>query len=90
MPDFLKQFPEVDSKVTSAAAFNKGIMTALLELGAFIGALMAGFVADRYSRKASIAVGITWFVIGSTLQTASFQLAQLIVGKSTPRSQPLC
>lgn len=27
------------------------IMTALLELGAFIGALQAGFVADKYSRK---------------------------------------
>lgn len=30
------------------------IMTALLELGAFIGALLAGFVADRYSRKKAI------------------------------------
>ncbi|BEI82216.1 hypothetical protein CcaverHIS002_0300840 [Cutaneotrichosporon cavernicola] len=81
MPNFLHQFPEVDETVTSAAALNKGIMTALLELGAFMGAIMAGFVADRYSRKASIAVGLTWFVIGSTLQTASFQLAQLIIGR---------
>lgn len=81
MPDFLRQFPEIDSNVTSSASLNKGIMTALLELGAFMGALIAGFVADRYSRKASIAVGVVWFVIGSTLQTASFQLAQLIMGR---------
>lgn len=81
MPDFLRQFPEIDSKITPAASLNKGIMTALLELGAFMGAIMAGFVADRYSRKASIAVGLIWFVIGSTLQTASFQLAQLILGR---------
>lgn len=29
-------------------------MTALLELGALIGALQAGFVADKYSRKSAI------------------------------------
>jgi MFS family permease len=29
-------------------------MTALLQLGAFVGAAMSGFFADRYSRKASI------------------------------------
>lgn len=33
---------------------TRSIMTALLELGAFIGALLAGFVADRYSRKKAI------------------------------------
>lgn len=64
MPHFLKQFPEVDEAVTSSASLNKGIMTGLLELGAFMGALMAGYVADRYSRKASIGFGITWFAIG--------------------------
>jgi len=29
-------------------------MTALLELGAFLGAIIAGFVADKWSRKFSI------------------------------------
>lgn len=29
-------------------------MTALLELGAFVGAIIAGFVADKWSRKFSI------------------------------------
>lgn len=81
MPGFLKQFPEVDPAVTSFASLNKGVMTALLELGAFIGALMAGFTADRWSRKVAIAIGVVWFIIGSTLQTASFGLAQLIVGR---------
>lgn len=68
------------------------IMTALLELGAFIGAIFAGFVADRYSRKGSIGenyyetrlitgLGIIWFVIGSIIQTTSFTLAQLVIGR---------
>ncbi|KIR78596.1 monosaccharide transporter [Cryptococcus gattii EJB2] len=81
MTQFLGQFPDIDANVSSSAAFNKGIMTALLELGAFIGALLAGFVADRYSRKKAIAFGSVWFVIGAILQTSSYSFAQLVVGR---------
>lgn len=81
MPQFLEQFPDVNINVSSSAAFNKGIMTALLELGAFIGALQAGFVADKYSRKKAIALGSVWFVIGAIIQTTSFSFAQLVVGR---------
>jgi MFS family permease len=58
------------------------IMTAMLELGAFLGAIFVGFVADKYSRKVSIGVGLAWFAVGSTIQTSSFSLAQLIVGRT--------
>lgn len=81
MPQFQHTFPETDSKVNSAAAFNKGIMTALLELGAFLGAIMSGFVADRYSRKWCIAFGSVWFIIGSVIQASSYGFAQLVVGR---------
>ncbi len=57
-------------------------MTAMLELGAFLGALQAGFVADKYSRRLCIAVGLGWFIVGSTIQTSSFHFAQLVVGRT--------
>lgn len=82
MPRFLGDFPEVDTAVSSSAGFNKGLMTAMLELGAFLGAILVGFVADRYSRKASIAVGLAWFTIGSIIQTASFHYATLVAGRT--------
>ncbi|ODN78377.1 hypothetical protein L202_04017 [Cryptococcus amylolentus CBS 6039] len=81
MDQFLSVFPEIDADVSSGASFNKGIMTALLELGAFIGALQAGFLADRYSRKKTIAIGAVWFIIGSIIQTTSYSFAQLVVGR---------
>ncbi|KAH8077366.1 hexose transport-related protein [Filobasidium floriforme] len=82
MPRFLDQFPEVNDSVSTAASFNKGLMTGMLEMGAFLGALMAGFVADKYSRKASILFGLIWFVLGSTVQTASFNYATLVAGRT--------
>ncbi len=55
MPRFLKQFPEVDPKSgLPHTGLNKGVMTGLLELGAFLGAMQSGFLADRYSRKKTI------------------------------------
>ncbi|BEI83932.1 hypothetical protein CcaverHIS002_0405360 [Cutaneotrichosporon cavernicola] len=81
MKQFLGVFPETDINVTSKAGLNKGVMTALLELGAFLGAFMSSFVADRYSRKMSIVFGSVWFVIGSILQAASYSFAQLVVGR---------
>ena len=58
------------------------IMTAMLELGAFLGALMAGFLADKYSRRISIAIGLVWFAIGSATQTASSHYNTLVVGRT--------
>ncbi|OCF77464.1 hypothetical protein I204_01452 [Kwoniella mangroviensis CBS 8886] len=44
--------------------------------------IKVGVVADKYSRKVSIGVGLAWFAVGSTIQTASFSVAQLIVGRT--------
>lgn len=81
MPQFLHQFPQTDASYTAAAGLNKGVMTGLLELGAFLGALQAGYVADKYSRKWSIVIGSCWFIVGSVLQASAFSFAQLVVGR---------
>ncbi|RSH92685.1 hypothetical protein EHS25_008130 [Saitozyma podzolica] len=75
MPQFLHTFPETDPSVTSSAGLNKG------QLGAFLGALQAGYLADRFSRKMAIVIGSVWFIIGSTLQASAFSFSQLVVGR---------
>ena len=77
MDQFLGRFPRVSSEA-SGAGFWKGLMTAMLELGALIGALFAGWIADKLSRKYSIVVAVIIFTIGSILQTAAMDYAMLV------------
>ncbi|KZM25092.1 substrate-specific transmembrane transporter [Ascochyta rabiei] len=80
MDQFLETFPRV-SETASGAGFWKGLMTAMLELGALIGALFAGYLADKLSRKYSIVVAVIVFTVGSILQTAAVGYSMLTVGR---------
>ncbi|ORY74340.1 putative MFS monosaccharide transporter [Protomyces lactucae-debilis] len=81
LPIFKKRFHEIDSAVDGHAAFNKGLLTALIELGALLGAANQGWIADKYSRRYSMLIAIVWFVIGSIIQTAAIDYAMLAAGR---------
>ncbi|KAI8714966.1 MFS domain-containing protein [Fusarium sp. LHS14.1] len=80
MDHFLDRFPEV-SDDAPGAGFTKGLMTAMITLGAFIGAINQGWIADWISRKRSIMVSVVVFTIGSALQTSAVNYAMLVVGR---------
>ncbi|KAF4124297.1 Sugar (and other) transporter [Geosmithia morbida] len=80
MDQFLDRFHEV-ADGSSGSGFYKGLMTAMITLGAFIGALNQGWIADVFSRKYSIMVAVVVFIVGSVLQTAAIDYAMLIVGR---------
>ncbi|GAQ07044.1 sugar transporter STL1 [Aspergillus lentulus] len=80
MDQFLERFPEV-SPNASGAGFWKGLMTAMIELGALLGALNQGWIADKISRRYSIIVAVIIFTIGSILQTAAIDYPMLTVAR---------
>ena len=80
MPQFVARFEQVSEHSTSAG-FDKGLLTAMIELGALIGALNQGWIADTYSRKYSIVIAVVIFTIGSILQTASIDYAILVIAR---------
>jgi len=47
---------------------QKGWLTAILELGAWFGAVMSGFVAEAMSRKYGILIATAIFIIGVVVQ----------------------
>ncbi|KAK9321835.1 general substrate transporter [Lipomyces orientalis] len=57
------------------------LLTSITSGGAFIGALIAGFMLDRFGRRLVIGIGALVFTIGSILQATSFSLAQMTVGR---------
>jgi sugar porter (SP) family MFS transporter len=82
MEHFVEQFPRIDPNQNSKAGFWKGFMTAMLQLGALVGAAQAGWLADRISRKKALFVGFLWFLVGSALQTGSIAYPMLVVGRT--------
>lgn len=80
MEHFMERFPEV-AEGAAGAGFKKGLLTAMIELGAFLGAMNQGWIADKFSRKWSILVAVCIFLIGSALQTGSVNYAMLVVAR---------
>lgn len=81
MDQFQEQFPEVSAGYPGSG-FWKGLMTAMIELGALVGALNQGWIADKYSRRYSIVIAVVVFTIGSILQTAAVNYAMLTVART--------
>ncbi|KAH7011267.1 arabinose-proton symporter [Ilyonectria destructans] len=80
MDQFIEQFPEVGANA-SGAGFLKGLMTAMIELGAFLGAMNQGWLADKISRKWSILAAVMIFLVGSALQTGAMNFGMLVAGR---------
>ncbi|KAF2723414.1 putative MFS monosaccharide transporter [Polychaeton citri CBS 116435] len=77
---FLARFSRIADGAASAG-FWKGLLTAMIELGALIGALNQGWIADKYSRKYSIVIAVCVFTVGSILQTAAMDYSMLVVAR---------
>ncbi|KAL0955572.1 hypothetical protein HGRIS_001810 [Hohenbuehelia grisea] len=75
MPDFLDRWGNI-------TAWEKGSMTAVLELGALFGALAAGILADKYSRRHSIFLACVVFCIGSFFQCAAQSFKHIFIGRA--------
>lgn len=74
MQDFVTRWP--------VGAWELGLMTAVLELGCLFGALGTGVLADRISRRSSIASACAIFCAGSALQTWARSLTQITGGRA--------
>lgn len=76
----MPQFHEVFIRTESA--FGKSFMTAMLQLGSFVGCLLFPYFADRFSRKRAIAFVVVVFNIGAIMQTAAQDYGTLVAGRA--------
>lgn len=76
MPQFHEVFVRTES------AFGKSFMTAMLQLGSFVGCLFFPYIADRFSRKRAIAFVVVVFNVGAIMQTAARDYGTLVAGRA--------
>ncbi|KAK9235360.1 general substrate transporter [Lipomyces kononenkoae] len=76
MHDFEARFPRIGGN-----GDLQGWVVSIMQLGAFIGALINSPIADRLSRRYSIAVACVAFLIGSVLQAGAIDNSMLFVGR---------
>lgn len=58
-----------------------GIAVASYTLGCFVGAVATIWLGNLLGRKRTVIVGSSIMLVGAIIQTASYTLAQLIVGR---------
>jgi MFS family permease len=93
MPYFIQQYTGMEydfaagAPVDASRSFiipssDKSLMTSILSLGTFLGALVAGDCADAVGRRITILIGCAIFASGVVLQIASSgQLAVMTIGR---------
>ncbi|KAF2181583.1 general substrate transporter [Zopfia rhizophila CBS 207.26] len=57
------------------------IITAIYDIGCFLGAIVAFSLGERMGRKRTVFTGTTVMAIGAALQTSSYSVAHMIVGR---------
>ncbi|KAF5342615.1 hypothetical protein D9611_001585 [Ephemerocybe angulata] len=60
---------------------KKGWLVAILELGAWVGVLATGYLADKLSRKYTIVLAVIVFIVGVIVQTAAYTAASIFGGR---------
>ncbi|KAG4027343.1 hypothetical protein MFRU_031g00900 [Monilinia fructicola] len=86
LPAWIETFPQLDtSNVTGTQKDHnsrlQGTVVALYTLGCFLGALSCIRIGDTLGRKRTIMLGAGINIIGAILQSSSYSLGQLIVGR---------
>ncbi|GAP84081.2 putative sugar transporter [Rosellinia necatrix] len=79
MPYFIRQIEGPDA--TRLSGSSKGLITSVLSLGTFIGALAASDFADSIGRRITILGSCAVFLVGVLLQVASAGLPLLLTGR---------
>lgn len=76
-----QDFLEVHDLVGPTKTKTLSTVTAIYDVGCFLGAVFAFTIGERLGRKKAIMVGTTIMAIGAILQASSFSLAQMFVAR---------
>lgn len=76
-----QNFLEVHNLVGPTKTKTLSTVTAIYDVGCFLGAILAFTAGGRLGRKKCIILGTAIMTIGTVLQASSYHLAQMFVGR---------
>lgn len=76
-----QDFLEVHDLVGPSKTSTLSTVTAIYDIGCFFGAIIAFTFGERLGRKKSILLGTVIMSVGTILQSSSFSLPQMFVGR---------
>jgi MFS family permease len=80
MPAWLEQFPQLNVG-NGGSAQLQGTVVAIYEIGCLCGSLFIYVAGDYLGRRRAIWLGCSILIIGAILQTLSYSIPQMIVGR---------
>ncbi|KFZ03575.1 hypothetical protein V502_10829 [Pseudogymnoascus sp. VKM F-4520 (FW-2644)] len=86
LPAWIETFPRINTSTTTGAEKTnnsrvQGTVVAMYTLGCFFGALSCIWIGDRLGRRKTIMLGAFINIVGAIIQSTSFGLPQLIIGR---------
>lgn len=84
VPVFLEKFPQVDLLTDSSFknAWVTGLTVGAWNLGCIISAILAIFIGDLLGRRRTLILGLSLWIVGEIIQTASDSFPQFVVGRA--------
>jgi MFS family permease len=58
-----------------------GTVTAIYEIGCFLGAILTFYIGNKLGRKKAIWLGLAIMLVGTVLQTTAYGIPHMIVGR---------
>ncbi|KAK6385665.1 hypothetical protein LTS17_001235 [Exophiala oligosperma] len=77
----LLALPQFQERFRHPSPTMQGFMVASYDLGCLLGAMLCFYFANLTGRRWTIAIGCAVLLVGAALQTASYSVAQFIVGR---------
>ena len=72
----------VDATGWNITTAQKSLTTSILSAGTFVGALVAGEVAEQIGRRPTVMLSCLLYAIGVAIQTSADHIGQLIAGRT--------
>jgi MFS family permease len=76
-----QDFLEIHDLVGPTKTKTLSTVTAIYDVGCFLGAILAFTIGEVLGRKKTVLAGTTIMAVGAVLQATSFSLAQMFVGR---------